>query len=442
MSAAVYPEDVEAEKSLIATIATGQFDRSVYSRLTPLDFMHPAHRAVFTALLEVAEDGLELNPFTIRDRMRTHGSLGKVGDYPGLMELLMAEEVANPEILVGLLLRLRQVREIMAFAHDLHRRAIGQAQGPDELLQEAEAALVRIGELGAFSGELGGTMGEIIQDLQTMQPFTTSNSVLKLVTFGIPSLDRALECGPGSLNIIAGRPGEGKTAWMVQMACRTAMQGIPVLIVSLELKVHALKARVAAWFSGINYRDFRHGDVYDEDHEAGIGKLLLERDALPLIHYVCRPAGRPWAEVESIIRNYVRKYGIRTVFLDYFGRLARPKVQKGSNEASAWADISLGISAVTGELDLCFNLLAQLGRDADGKEPTLSDLRATGQLEADCNSAILLWSHGHEHRATVAKNREDEGKFTLTVDFHGGTNRVYELERTTDSKGTAKKRSV
>ncbi len=62
--------------------------------------------------------------------------------------------------------------------------------------------------------------------------------------------------------------------------------------------------------------------------------------------------------------------------------------------------ISRNLKQLARELDIPIVCLSQVGRQADGVEPKLSDLRESGSIEQDADVVILL------HRE-VGKNRTD-----------------------------------
>ena len=107
------PEDTDAERSLLATLCAPGAEpmaADIAFALEVEDFVHPAHRAVFKALRALLEARLEVNALTLKDVLDQEGALNAVGGYPGLVELLSAEEVGRPQALADLLRRKHRQR--------------------------------------------------------------------------------------------------------------------------------------------------------------------------------------------------------------------------------------------------------------------------------------------------------------------------------------------
>ena len=58
----------------------------------------------------------------------------------------------------------------------------------------------------------------------------------------------------GRFNVIAARPGMGKTSLMIQEAYDLVRQGVPVLFYSLEMTATELIAKLANIATGISYK--------------------------------------------------------------------------------------------------------------------------------------------------------------------------------------------
>ena len=86
--------------------------------------------------------------------------------------------------------------------------------------------------------------------------------------------------------------------------------------------------------------------------------------------------------------------------------------------------ISKAIKALAMELNIPIILLSQLNRASEGREtrePSMSELRESGDIEQDASVIILLWNMSEEDRSKkgckVEKNRQGEtGKMELRFD--------------------------
>ena len=90
--------------------------------------------------------------------------------------------------------------------------------------------------------------------------------------------------------------------------------------------------------------------------------------------------------------------------------------KRNGNRIAEVGDISRGIKAIATEFNIPLIALSQLNRASEqnkDKEPSMSELRESGDLEQDASTIILLWN----------SNRDDRAEKTLKVEkSRNGTN--------------------
>lgn len=433
------PEDLEAERSLLATLcAAGNEAKAaeIGYTLDPEVFIHPGHRAVFLALLEVVkEPGAEVNAVVLKDALARRGQLAKIGDYTGLIELLSAEEVSQPERLAAVLTRLHLSRQLIRIGATLARDAQDRREEPGELLNHAANALAILGSAGGTRGIRG--FSEILPMAESGRPFRDGHGG-KLAWFGLDPIDEALEAAAGQIIIAAARPGVGKTAAAVQGILETARQGGRPLFICLEMSAEEIFARAAASLTMGSSRSFRHGDYGTER----AGQLWHSRDILDgAFIWTPEKGSASWQEIEAVIRHAQRVHGITSVWIDYFTLIQKPKGTQSQTDASRYAELMGSIRRCTKQLGICTILLSQLRKENAGVEPTDADLRDTGQLEQDAYAILMLWfkdQKAQEEQALerevwikVAKNRQGPAGFKRLLSVNGSINRLAIVERNT-----------
>jgi replicative DNA helicase len=70
---------------------------------------------------------------------------------------------------------------------------------------------------------------------------------------------------PGTLNLVAARPGMGKTAYLLSMAVHQATLGIKTLFFSLEIDSSQVAARVLAMKTGISLMRLLRRDLTPDE---------------------------------------------------------------------------------------------------------------------------------------------------------------------------------
>ena len=156
-------------------------------------------------------------------------------------------------------------RRMLSAANDIAKLAYQEATGVDTLMDEAEKAIFGVSER------------RMTRDLQSIQQVLSDyyDRIDQLVSrgeelYGVPTgfidLDRLLSgMQPSDFLIIAGRPGMGKTAFLLS-AAKNAAQTYKkhVAIFSLEMSNEQLVQRLLSQETGIDSQRLRTGKL-DED---------------------------------------------------------------------------------------------------------------------------------------------------------------------------------
>ena len=422
------PEDVEAERSLLATCcAPGMEFRSadIAARLTEEDFVAPQHKALFQALRELIQHQVEVNALTLKDILDQRGQLGSVGGFAGLTELLAAEEVGRPEVLADLLRRKTTLRRLVKLGARVVREAADEEKPPKLLVDEAAQELFHLSqEDGKARGllDIESVAKETVERLETR--LRTGNAMG--VPTGLPTLDTLTQgFQPGNLVVLAARPGVGKTALALNWLLRAA--GAPYhrcgAFFSLEMSQEEVFLRLLSAHSRKNLKHIQAGRFDDRD----MAEVLRARDhliQLPL--YICDQA----AITVPQIQNMVTKQGttsnrkIDFLIVDYLQLLSSPQGSRAAqqNEAVRVGEISRGLKLLAKENGIPVIVLSQLNRDVEhrqGGPPRLSDLRDSGAIEQDAD--IVAFIHRRKPEGGDGAPMDNDVKLIVAKHRNGPT---------------------
>lgn len=247
------------------------------------------------------------------------------------------------------------------------------------------------------------------------------------VTSGIAEMDKHITgFRPGEFTIIAARPGVGKTNLAIHLAQHAAIQEQKrVLFVSLEQKSTELIGRMLCGLAEVDSSKIRKRTTIDaEDKRLVAAADLLRESHFRLSDYpnqtMFRIGGRARREART---------GLDILFVDYL-QLVEPANRKDPRHEQV-GQVSRGLKILAGTLNIAIVALAQLNRGPDQRaeqKPRLSDLRESGNLEADADCVMLLSKPDdapEELTVDVAKNRHGPvGEFTIS--FNRSTGRIQE----------------
>ena len=414
------PEDVEAERGLLATICAPGMDvqaAEILTGMSPEDFVAPQHRAIFTAALALVLRGEELHALNLKSELEGAKALNSVGGFAGLVEIMAGEELGRPHTLAKRLRGHRQARELVKLGAKLVREVSDDPRDVQETAQRfAQAAL------GATEGPRTGPghprkASDALQGILDDRMNRTERPRAILTGFG--RLDRATGgFHPGNLIVVAGRPGLGKTALALQWALTTAQIGVRAGIWSLEMTDEELADRLTAQLGYLPAGWSRWNDLTDGQ----IGKGMAARDYLrELPIEVCDSAPLTVPMIRLALMKARAKgdpFGI--VVVDYLQLMDPADSQKASkqNEATKVGDISRGLKLLAKEFGIPIVLLSQLNRDVDnrpGGRARLSDLRDSGAIEQDADIVVFV------NRGTdpMTGKPHADGDLTIAKTRHG-----------------------
>jgi len=241
----------------------------------------------------------------------------------------------------------------------------------------------------------------------------------------------------GRFNVIAARPGMGKTSLMIQEAYDLVRQGVPVLFYSLEMTATELIAKLANIATGISYKRQISGEMSKDELEF-LTKFSSELYELPL--FIVDNKNK-WYQIKDDVQRKIRKYGIKVVVFDYVQLINMP----GANTLEQISQLSTEIKRLALNNKICCVGISQMSRDSDkgGRSfPKSSDLRGSGQLEQDADFIAFPWRYEAidilEDPATgeslvnrtdiyITKNRHGDAFKKIPCDYDFKRSRIQEI---------------
>lgn len=228
---------------------------------------------------------------------------------------------------------------------------------------------------------------------------------------GLSKLDRNLHILPGNFILIGGRPSAGKTALSIQLATEMAIRGYRVCYFSLETSTKILSYRMIANRICNPLEDVKNKRV----PVAELDCLARLRKA-PLFFMPASGKSTSWVKAQAMRKK------AQIVFIDYVQLLSCTEAKDRYTQITK---ISIALHEMAQSTGMVVIGLSQLKRNETHADPTLSDLRESGQLEQDADAAILLG--GAEHPFILAKNKEGEAGIWFNIVFDKEKQRFLEV---------------
>lgn len=419
----------ESESGLIgALMIQPSIADVIQSEVSASDFAHYGRGRVFAFLLDMRDAGKPIdNGVAVALELKAAKLLDEIGGYSGMMQILRDTPNASAAIYhARQVRRAATMRRLAALGAEMQESATDPTADPGEIIRRIDAMASQLGAANE-SSKLVTIEQAAREAIARMQ--SASEGQGPAVPTGIYSLDaRTGGFYPGDLVILAARPSIGKSALAAQIAMHNAGKGRSALFVSLEMDAPSIAARELAGELGCEVRRIRAGKV------TPIQKTQAEAFAdhlkgVPLrIHY-----GRSAtvSQVRGLSRLIAAKpEGLALVVVDYIGLMNANDRRKPRWEQVS--EISSDLKTLAQELNVPVLACCQLGREAEGKPPTLAQLRDSGAIEQDADVVLLLHRESRDATAAtlnVAKYRNG-ATFELPLGFEPATTSFVDLEAT------------
>ena len=419
------PNNPAAERGLVGSLLLDprRLD-DIPATLQQTDFHDGACGRLYAHLRAMADARDRIDAALLVDRLKRAGDLNAVGGTAYIAEVLQAVPVAaHAKHYAAIVLRDSRKRQIIRAANEMLASAWDTQANPDDALAAAEEALARI-KTGSYNTD-PVTMWDATATALAEIDAIIRRKRLPGVMVGLPQFDE--EVGGffrGELVILGARPGQGKTSLALQMAAHCAARGRRVYFATLEMGASELAMKQLATESGVSSQRIRAGKI-DEHDRAQLSEASQRVAVKNLVLH-------DWPEIRPFdIQRAARRCDAEIVFVDYLQIVSPPDLKKKRYEQVG--DISRQLKLVARQMDVPVVACAQIGRQAEQRaetRPKLSDLRESGNIENDCDMALLLWRpengiHGKKDTPhagekwdadlEVAKNRKGVRKrFRLT----------------------------
>lgn len=392
------PNSVEVEQAVIgACLLDPMCIAGISEHLRAEHFYADQHRAIWSAVAGMAERGERIDILTVTQEMKRTGSLDSVGGAYGIVQFTnKVASSANVETHVRILEEKHLRRELIRMAQVSLQQAAEESNDILSLLDSTSSAMADLTS-GLSRGADPPTMAAVLSDMvdNRDQPLQ--------IRLGLGPLDQCVTAGPGNMIIIGARPSVGKTVSALVIARSIAEQGHNVGLISLEMSKEQLTARVGAAISGVDSNRITVNAVNDAErlqlaqagtaHGGWLDRIRIDDRAT--LHA---------NEMFGLFARLRRRHKAEVVVIDY----AQLMDASGGTGHEIMSKISKAIKQAGKREGIRPILLSQLKRrDGADENPVISDLRESGQLEADGDIIILLGRKKGEDviKIDLAKNK-------------------------------------
>jgi hypothetical protein len=218
-------------------------------------------------------------------------------------------------------------------------------------------------------------------------------------TTGNEELDLLL-CGlrPGMVGLLAAGTSWGKSSWGIMVADENLRVNVPVLVISVEDARLTYGKRIVARRSGVNAIRIRNNDC-DADDKRKIERVAFTAPSDP---FYLSAIGKTVEWAAEAVAAICKERAIGVIICDYVQRFKSAKNFGGDRRSQvSYAAEVLSDAGRNGGAHTV--LLSQLKR-IEGREPTMDDVKESGDLENMADHVML----GHRMPTGARYNQGEE----------------------------------
>ncbi len=402
------PYSLEAEE---ATIGAVLIDPAMYYSLAAFlkadDFFLLRHRYIWEAFQRLVERDQPLEYLTVLNELRDIGRLDEVGGPAYLTQLANSTPTSvHAEVYGRLVERSAIRRRLLATADQIKALALDDTLTIEQVIDDAETKLFEVTDrqLSRDLIPLSQALGDYFDRIEHLMRY--QDQAIGLPT-GFKDLDKLLGgLQRTDLLIFAGRPGMGKTSFMLSAAINMARLGARIAVFSMEMGVEQIVQRLVSMEAGINSQNLRSGHLTQQEWSRFVRAAGLLSSFRIFIDDT--PAMNPM-QMRTKCRRLAREHGIDLVVVDYL-QLMNAGGAYSNNRVQEVSFISRSLKELARELNVPVLSAAQLSRAVEqrqDKRPVLSDLRESGSLEQDADVVMFLYRDEVYNEATEFPNQAD-----------------------------------
>lgn len=390
----------DAERAVIEFALEATADWPGFRELEPTDFTVFECRSVWGAAVELAAEGTDPSPPTVRTRLSEQGMQGVADQVYSMAAKVFAED-PKPHMAVVHDRSLR--RRLVEAARDAAGRAEDLTVSPTDLVDYAERQIFAVGER-----RMSKRPQRVKAYLMPVMGLIESGGYKGTPT-GFTDLDSALTGGgflAGQLITLAGSTSMGKTALALGMASNMSIdQGTPVAYFSIEMTEEQNTLRLLAMEARADLKALTEGKPTDHDF-ANLSTAAAHLNQAPLyMHAGARTLPAIRAEAR---RLKAEEPELAVVFVDHIHDMEYPAESRREQMGA----IARGLKDIAMEIGVAVVAVAQLRRVGDRNDlrPRLSDLKESGDIENSTDVAILIHRPEYYLSDEDARNQGVAGK--------------------------------
>ncbi|HIE25468.1 MAG TPA: replicative DNA helicase [Anaerolineales bacterium] len=399
------PHSREAEEAVVGAVL---INPEVYYDLAQFlqsdDFYIHRLGWIWDAFTRLQESRVPFDLLTVSEELSTRNQLADIGGPAYLTSLINQVPTSLHAEAYGRVIEAHSLRrKLITAANKVATLAYQEETAIDDVMDDAEKAIFSVSER-RISNDVE-PIKTVMSDLyDTVDELSKRDDEIFGVPTGFLDLDKLLGGLQASdLLIIAGRPGQGKSGFLMSVAKNASvLHKKHVAVFSLEMSNEQVAQRMISQETGIDSQRLRTGKLTDDEWPKFIQSIEMFSGTTMFLDDT--PAVSP-LQLRTKCRRLHMEYGLDLIVIDYLQLMSGDT--RSNNRVQEVSYISRSLKVLAKEINVPVLTAAQLSRAIEqrsDKRPVLSDLRESGSLEQDADIVMFIYRPDQYEEETNKQN--------------------------------------
>ncbi len=383
--------DRELEEALIGAILINpDAFVDVSPKLNSKDFYIQRHEWIWDAFKALLHEDKNIDVLTVKQELENAGKAEESGGMDYLIGLTnLVPSSLHAETYADAIKALAIRRRLLSSANEIAKYAHRKDLSIEAVIEEAEKAVFGVSQ-DRYNRDLVPLVDVALEYSKRIQETSVKSEGISGLETGLRSVDLVLDgLQKSDLIIVAGRPGMGKTGFLLGIAKHVGMRlRRNVAIFSLEMSNTQLLQRMLAQETDIDSQKLRSAKLSDDEWTRTFHALSILGESR--IYIDDTPAITP-LQMRSKCQRMKMEEGLDLIIVDYLQLMSSDT--RTENRVQEVSYISRYLKVLARDLEVPVLAAAQLSRAVEqrqDKQPVLSDLRESGSLEQDADIVMFI----------------------------------------------------
>lgn len=374
--------DDNAEKYVVGGLMNNpELYWSVADRIKPALFSNPKYHRTVKVIVNLLKEGQQADLVSVWSFMTAHPDACN----PEPSELA---EVSGCYIEAAFQQHFSIIEELYVRRKysELGFKLMQFGTNPSVALEELQKDIASVLDEGAEKRKNVKSLKEANLELRQRVNDNYQGTSDTMIPTGISIIDEKGGLQTGDFDVIAAESSVGKTTLLTCIMENAARAGVPCMMFSMEMQSYQIAARIVSSKAKISSGIIQYKKLSDWQMNE-LSQALKQTDDLPI--YFDDESTISFDSIRASIRLNVKRLGVKLVGIDYLQILSA--TGNTTNQEQFLGSVARECKNLAKELNICIVALSQLSRNINDPKPTLSRVRASGQIVDAADDVCLIW---------------------------------------------------